>query len=196
VSLAGRRKPETKSASAAERSLRRSVVLTFPLAFAAHDLEEVFAAAPWSKQAADRVAKRHAVLALAVSRNALPISRKEMAVAVGVVTLACAGVTAVSLRNIDGELRSLQAALAAFSAHSLSHVAASIVLRGYTPGVATVPLVILPYSLWAWPRLRRAGVVTTRAEAVGAARTGIAFALPVALLGHVVARALTRTRLD
>lgn len=175
--------------------LRRTVVLTFPLAFAAHDLEGVLTAAAWSGQAAHRVAKRHPLVPSPPS-TVLPSSRKEIAVAVGVVATAVAGVTAVSLRSIDGELRLFQAALAAFSAHSLSHIGATIVFRGYTPGVATVPLVIVPYSLWAWPRLRRAGLVRTPAEAVRAARTGVALALPVTLLGHVLARALTRARVD
>ncbi len=92
-----------------------------------------------------------------------------MALAVGVVAVAVGGVTVASLRNLDGDLRLFRIALAAFSAHSLSHVGASALFRGYTPGVATVPLVIVPHTLWAWPRRRRTGLVTTTAETVRAA---------------------------
>jgi hypothetical protein len=80
-------------------------------------------------------------------------------------------------------LRLFQAALAAFSAHSLGHVGASVVFRGYTPGIATVPTVIVPYSLWAWRRLRRAGTCTTRTEGFRAARAGAGLAVAAALLG-------------
>jgi len=115
-----------------------------------------------------------------------------MVVAVGVVAAGAGGVKGASLRNLDGDLRLFQAALAAFSAHPVSHVGATMVFRGHTPGVATVLLVVVPYSLWAWPRLRRAGIVTTPAEAVRAACTAVALALPVTLLGHILARALAR----
>jgi len=125
--------------------------VTFPLAFAAHDLEEVLTAARWSENAAARLTRRHPRLGRALAA-ALPISTKEMAIAVGVVAAGVGGVTAASLRNLDGDLRLFQAALAAFSAHSLGHVGASVVFRGHTPGIATVPTVIVPYSLWAWRR--------------------------------------------
>jgi hypothetical protein len=121
-----------------------------------------------------------------------------MVIAVGVVAAGVGGVTAASLRNLDGDLRLFQAALAAFSAHSLGHVGASVVFRGYTPGIATVPTVIVPYSLWAWRRLRRAGTFTTRTEWFRAARAGVGLAVAAVLLGHVLARATTASagRLD
>jgi hypothetical protein len=170
---------------------RRSVVLTFPLVFAIHDLEELLVGPPWSEHAAERLRPRHPVLARAL-RHVLPISRTELTIAIGVVAAGVVGVTTVSLRDSDGDLRQLQAALAGFTAHSLGHVGASIVFRGYTPGVATVPFVVVPYSLWAWSRLWRAGVITTRGEAVRATRTGLAFALALALVGHGLARAVVR----
>ncbi|WP_425569479.1 HXXEE domain-containing protein [Nonomuraea salmonea] len=41
------------------------------------------------------------------------------------------------------------------------HLAQAALFRGYTPGVVTAPLVVLPYAVWAWRRLRAAGVPTT-----------------------------------
>ena len=174
----------------AERRRRKAVVLVFPLAFAAHDLEEVLAAPGWSERAAERMGARHPGVARALG-NAFPMSQREMTIAVAVVAAGAAGVTAASLRDLDGELQPLRAALGAFSAHSLTHLAASVVFRGYTPGLATVPLVIVPYSLWAWARLGRAGVVGSRADAIRAARTGLAVALPLAVFGHLIAREIT-----
>jgi hypothetical protein len=48
--------------------------------------------------------------------------------------------------------------VAAFAGHGVTHVLSSVAYGGYTPGVATVPLVIVPYSVWASRALRRAGV--------------------------------------
>jgi len=97
-------------------------------------------------------------------------------------------VTVASLRDLNGELNQLPAALAAFSTHSLTHVGASVAFRGYTPGLGTVPLVIVPYSLRAWPRLRRAGLIEMRRNVLKAMGSGAALASPLALFGHVVAR--------
>jgi len=166
-------------------------VLAFPLAFAVHDLEEVFAAPRWSQTAAARLTQRHPPLGRSLARL-LPVSKTEMGLAVGVVAVAVGGVTVASLRNLDGDLRLFQAALAAISAHSLSHVGASALFRGYTPGVATVPTVIVPYSLWAWSRLHRAGVVRDREDVLRMSATRAALALPVALFGHVLARFVVR----
>ncbi len=47
----------------ASRRQRRGVILTFPLAFAAHDLEEVVTAARWSETAASRLAQHDPTLA-------------------------------------------------------------------------------------------------------------------------------------
>ncbi len=168
-------------------------MLAFPLAFVAHDLEEVLTAAGWSETAASRLARRHPALARAVART-VPVSTKEMALAVGIVAVGVGGVTFVSLRNLDGDLRVFRTIVAAFSGHSVSHIGASVLFRGYTPGVVTVPLVIVPYSLWAGLRLRRSGLAQSRAHALRAARRGAALALPFALVGHVVARAVFRSR--
>jgi hypothetical protein len=172
---------------------QRAVVLAFPLAFAVHDLEEVLAAACWSRTAVARLAQRHPALGRALARL-LPVSKTEMGLAVGVVAVAVGGVTVASLRNLDGDLRLFQAALGAFSAHSLSHVGESALFRGYTPGVATVPAVVVPYSLWAWSRLHRAGVVGDREDVLRMSATGVALALPIALFGHVLARFVVRGR--
>jgi len=175
------------------RALRRSVALSFPLAFALHDLEELLCAQPWNERPSTRARARSLPLPVAVA-DALPVTSGEMAVAVGIVASGVAAITASSVRNLDGDLRPLKAALAAFSAHSISHVGASIAFRGYTPGVATVPLVIVPYSLWAWPRVWRAGLVRPRREVARALATGAVLAMPLTLGAQVLAHVALRTR--
>lgn len=69
------------------------------------------------------------------------------------------------------------------------HLGQAALVRGYTPGVVTAPLVVLPYSVWAWRRLRAAGVP---AAGWSSAVSGLAM-LPLALAGvHGAARLVTR----
>jgi hypothetical protein len=76
------------------------------------------------------------------------VTTPQMAVAVGVVGVGVAVTTGSARRDLEGELGLLPAALAAYTAHgaTLSSPRSSAA----TPGVATVPLVIAPYSIWAW----------------------------------------------
>src|SRR3954469_21008021 len=78
-----------------------------------------------------------------------------MAVAIGVVASGVAAATRSGWRQLDGDLGGLPAALAASTGHGATHLIQSALLRSYTSGVATVPLVIAPYSWWAWRTLRR-----------------------------------------
>ena len=52
------------------------------------------------------------------------------------------------------------AVLAVFLLHVFTHLAQSIVLRMYTPGVVTAVLIALPYSLYAFYRLLQENVVS------------------------------------
>ena len=53
----------------------------------------------------------------------------------------------------NGHSAFYQVALAAFGAHALLHLGQSALVRGYTPGVLTAPVIVLPFSLWAWSTL-------------------------------------------
>ncbi len=68
-------------------------------------------------------------------------------------------------------------ALDAFGLHGLVHLAQAGLVRGYTPGSATSALVVVPFTLWARHRLRRAGVLRPtrpRDLAVGLGLAGVA----------------------
>ncbi|MFG2559593.1 HXXEE domain-containing protein [Streptomyces sp. NPDC048496] len=79
--------------------------------------------------------------------------------------------------------------LVGFGLHGIVHMAQALAYRGYTPGVATAPTVVIPYSLWAVRRLKAAGI---ESGGVGAAAATLAF-LPVAVAGaHGLARRLNR----
>jgi hypothetical protein len=101
------------------------------------------------------------------------------------VSAGVAGATAAALR---GHPRPFLAALAAYSLHGLTHLGLSALLRGYTPGIATVPLVVVPYSVWAWSVLRRGGV--DAAQVRRSAVTGTALLPPLLVGAHALGRLL------
>ncbi|AXX31028.1 putative integral membrane protein [Actinosynnema pretiosum subsp. pretiosum] len=149
----------------------KSVTWGLLAAWVAHDLEELATTSPWSR-----------------AHRAVPtVGRVESAVAIGAVGVVMAVAAAEGART-GGRSRLFQAALAGFGLHAVTHVAASAVFRGYTPGVLTAPTVVAPFALWAWRRLRREGVWT------GGGRPALA-AFPLVVGGaHVLARRVARGR--
>ena len=137
------------------RDLRLAVALSFPIAFAVHDAEEVLAAADWQRRAPALLRARFPRVTDRVV-DAVAVSPRRMKDAVAVVSCAVAAVTAVSLKQLDGPPRLLRSAVAVFGAHSITHLLQAVVLRSYTPGVATAVAVVAPYSAWAWRALNKA----------------------------------------
>lgn len=168
----------------------RTVVWSFPVAFALHDTEEVLAAGAWGESAAERLRARWPDCPERVIQ-AVTVTGPEAAVAVGLVGTGVLGTTALAASGHDRHLRSFQAMLAAFSLHGLVHLVQAIAFRGYTPGVVTVPVVIAPYSWWAWRRLGQAGVADVPLVA-RLAGPGLAGAYAAVLAGHLLGRALLR----
>jgi len=82
-----------------------------------------------------------------------------------------------------GRGRVFQASLLGFGLHAGTHIAQSIALRRYTPGLVTTPLVVVPYSVWAWRRLKRSGVPIAPSDQ----RLNLALAAVVPL-AHAIAR--------
>jgi hypothetical protein len=92
----------------------------------------------------------------------LNVSQRHVDVAIGLVGLVVLTAAADGART-GGRSGLYQRVLAAFGWHAVGHVAQSVVTRGYTPGVATSPLIVAPFALWATRRLRAAGVDRTNA---------------------------------
>ena len=169
------------------RRLRTAVVLTFPLAFALHDLEEVLAAGAWGRRAPRLVRQRFPGVPDRVA-DATAVGTGQMAVAVGVVGAGVTVVTWSGWRHRDDGLGLLPPALGAFAAHGVTHLLGTAALRAYTPGVLTVPLVVAPWSAWAGWALRRAGGtrVPTAGELLGAAAATVALVGGGQVLGAAV----------
>ncbi|TDO69178.1 uncharacterized protein with HXXEE motif [Kribbella sp. VKM Ac-2571] len=141
-------------------------------AWIAHDLEEL-ATMPSFSQQPDLPAPLTKVL---------PMSRSEAATAIGLTGVAIAAASAAGAAT-GGRSKFFQASLMGFGLHAGTHLAQSVVLRRYTPGLVTTPLVVIPFSLWAWHRLKAAGVPIAPTDR----RLTIALAAIVPL-SHAIAR--------
>ncbi|MER7499915.1 HXXEE domain-containing protein [Nonomuraea pusilla] len=152
-------------------------------AWAVHDAEELATMAGWARRARPRLER----LFPRVPWQRLEVSQRQVTTAIALMGGVMAGASALGART-GGRSPVFQAALAGFGAHGVVHLAQAAVTRGYTPGVVTSPLVVIPFSLWAWRRLRESGVA---AGAGGATAAGLA-ALPAVAAGvHVLAHALS-----
>jgi len=189
---------------------RLLVAMTFPLAFLAHDLEEVLTAGHWQRTGAAALRRRFPRAPERLIDVAVP-SPRQMTIAVGMVGLGVLSATGTALIDLAsareqaasgapaatrpaGEMRLFRVALAAFTTHGITHLASSAGLRSYTPGVVTVPLVIAPYSLWAWRTLRASGLRPDPRELAGTVAAGTAVTFPLVVGAQLLARALSRGR--
>ena len=116
-------------------------------AWIVHDLEEL-ATMPSFSQQPDLPAPLTKVL---------PMSRREAATAIGLTGVAIAAASAAGAAT-GGRSKFFQASLMGFGLHAGTHLAQSVVMRRYTPGLITTPLVVIPFSVWAWRRLKTEGV--------------------------------------
>ncbi|MGW1227341.1 HXXEE domain-containing protein [Streptomyces sp. NPDC002530] len=157
-------------------------------AWAANDLEEIATMAGWLRTARPRLRKRLPWVPERIWRRT-DLGRREITTAIGLMGCLIAVAAADGART-GGRSPLFGSVLVGFGVHGAVHLAQSAAYGGYTPGVATAPTVVVPYSLWALRRLRAAGVE------VGGGRSAAGLALlPVAVLGaHAAARVLSGPR--
>ncbi|MEU9374463.1 HXXEE domain-containing protein [Streptomyces sp. NPDC048255] len=167
---------------------------TVPLAFATlgllaawavHDLEEVATTARWSRTRVPVLRERHPRVPDRIWRRLEGVDGREFATAVGFMGLVVAAASADGHRT-GGRSAFYQSALTGFGLHGLVHLGQAAATRGYTPGVVTSPLVVVPFTLWARGRLRRAGVL--RPARVRDAVQGLALAAVATAAAHAAAR--------
>jgi hypothetical protein len=163
-----------------------------------HDLEELLTMQRWSRQAPEqladaiptrvadvlpsRVAVTLAPRVVTTAEKVLPMSTAEAATAIGITGLAMAAASAAGAAS-GGRSKFFQASLMGFGLHAGTHIAQSLALRRYTPGLVTTPLVVIPFSVWAWRELKRSGVPIAPSDA----RLNLALAAVVPL-SHAIAR--------
>ncbi|WP_427895809.1 HXXEE domain-containing protein [Kribbella sp. GL6] len=112
----------------------------------------------------------------------LPMSRTEAATAIGLTGVAMAAASAAGAAT-GGRSKFFQASLLGFGLHAGTHLAQSVALRRYTPGLVTTPLVVIPFSVWAWRRLQASDVPIAPSDR----RLNLALAAVVPI-AHAIAR--------
>ncbi|MFJ8810185.1 HXXEE domain-containing protein [Streptomyces sp. NPDC102490] len=176
-----------KNSSGDER-VEGAVTLGLLAAWALHDLEELATVPGWWRRNLPALRERYPAVPEAVWRRAGAVDGREFAVAVGAMAAVVASASVAGALT-GGRSAAYQTALGAFGLHGLVHLAQAGLVRGYTPGSATSPLIVVPFTLWARRRLRRAGVLRATRPRDLAVGLGLAGAATVA--AHGVARRLT-----
>ena len=146
-------------------------------AWAVHDAEELATMGGWLDRNRPRLRARFPRVPDPVW-DRLRVSPAQARIAIGAMGVVMAAAAARGAQT-GGRSPFYQAALVGFGLHAGGHVAQTALVRGYTPGVVTAPLVVAPFSVWAWSRLRDAGIAQRPGPT---AATALAL-LPVAVAG-------------
>jgi hypothetical protein len=170
-------------------ALGKQATLGLFAAWMAHDLEEWFTIGPWSR---DHVRSNFSLGRWTMLRW-LQSGVSDDHVHVGITIIGgLVAAAAVAGSCTGGRARFFQASVAAFGLHGFGHLALSAGFWGYTPGVVTASTIVIPYSVWAWRELGRAGVRPSAKRSMVDASIA-AMLLPVVLVGtHTIAAILTR----
>lgn len=123
-------------------------------AWALHDTEEVVMVPRWVRTEVPELRKRFPRVPETVWRRLESVDAREFTTAVAAMAVVLAAACADGQRT-GGRSAVYQTALNAFGLHGLVHLAQAAALRGYTPGSATTPVLVLPFTVWARGRLRR-----------------------------------------
>jgi hypothetical protein len=126
------------------------------VAWLVHDVEELVTMPYWGRRNADRLRRRYPRVPERVW-HLIDFSPAHVYLAIGMVGVVMLAAAWDGART-GGRSAVFQIALAGFGLHGLVHLGQSALARGYTPGVLTAPVVVLPFSLWAWWALARHGV--------------------------------------
>ncbi|MFM9367249.1 HXXEE domain-containing protein [Streptomyces sp. Da 82-17] len=168
-----------------------AVTLGLFAAWLLHDLEELATVPRWTRTRVPELRRRFPQVPERLWRSMAGMQRREFGLAMAGVGLVVASAAAEG-RRTGGRSAYYQSVLNGFGLHGLVHLAQAAAVRGYTPGSATSPLLVVPFTLWARGRLRRAG--TLRPTRPRDAAISLAIAGAVAAGAHTAARRVLGTR--
>ncbi|QNS03832.1 HXXEE domain-containing protein [Streptomyces xanthii] len=177
--------------SSIDEKVSAAVTLGLFAAWALHDTEELVAGPRWVRENVPVLRERWPGVPDGVWRAVEGVDEREFGVAVGVMA-GIVGAGAVAGWASGGRSAAYQAMLNGFGLHGLVHMGQALAVRGYTPGVATSPTLVVPFAVWARGRLKRAGVL--RAGRGWDAVAGLAWAGAATVVSHGVARRVVRAR--
>ncbi|MBZ4318278.1 HXXEE domain-containing protein [Streptomyces huiliensis] len=169
--------------------LAPAVTLGLLAAWAVHDAEELATMNRFVRTRVPALRARHPRVPERAWRAVESMGGREFPVAVAAVAVFI-GAAAAEGHRTNGRSAFYQTALDGFGLHGLVHLAQAAATRGYTPGAVTTPLVVLPFTVWARGRLRRAGVL--RPASPRRAAAGLAVAGAAAFGSHALARRVLR----
>lgn len=186
MARAPRRKFSGSAAAADGGAVPAAVSWGLFAAWAVNDVEELLTMAPWSRAAVPRLRARFPRVPARVWSR-MELTQPHVNTAIGLMALLMAAAAADGART-QGQSAFFRTVLAGFGLHGVVHMAQTAAYRGYTPGVATSPTIVIPYSVWALTRLRRAGLPPASST------LGLAL-FPLVTGGvHALARRLTEAR--
>lgn len=152
------------------------------VAWAVHDAEELVTMAATSRRV---FARAPDWLPVPESLRTRGLSQTHVNLSIGLVALPMALASIQGMRT-RGKSRWFRGALLAFGLHGFTHLANSVAAQGYTTGVATALVIVIPYWLLARRVLRRYGL-----DAVDRGTTVAAIAMgPLTIGAHLVAAKL------
>lgn len=128
-----------------------------PSIFLLHDAEEIATVAPWLRD-------HRAVLPTAMHPFA-DVTTEQFELGVGLILLAVLVTTLHAVRCARAGARSIPFLLVvgALVANGVTHLGQAAAFRGYTPGLVTAVLLVIPYGIGLGEQLRTVGMVSRRA---------------------------------
>lgn len=169
------------------------VIRTSPIVFLLHDVEEVLTVEQFWRE------NRYGLPIPEMLKDRIQITTVEMAAAVTCVfVLGClASCPATKSSEPETRMEVYGTTLSIRLINALAHLAGTLVLRRYTPGVTTAVTVVLPYTLYVFHRLHKkkllAGYALLRSVVLGAL-LHLPVVLGVQAAGKPLARLLYRSK--
>jgi hypothetical protein len=152
-----------------------------PVVFLVHDGEELLTIVPWLRA---HGASLPAAVQPLTDVTAPQLALAMLALFAGLVIAAVHGVH----RARQGARSTLFLVLAgALAANGLTHLGQALVFRGYTPGLITALLVVLPYGYGLGRQLRSHGMLSMRAWMTVVA-VGVLLQVPIIVVTLLLAR--------
>ncbi|MBS4176507.1 HXXEE domain-containing protein [Lederbergia citrea] len=126
-----------------------TVIWLFPIIFMFHDLEEIITVENFMTKYKNRVPKT------VLERLALTIKKKlgmksaQLSITAVWILLIISFITFMTAYHlpIGGNFLLFTAVLNVFFLQTFSHIGQTVIFRGYTPGVITALVIVIPYSL-------------------------------------------------
>lgn len=150
-----------------------------PVSWLVHDVEEILAIERWSRRSKRWVEANEISGLQRRIVETLATTRRQFSIAVVLVGIVVVVATVAGVSDPTGVgILVYTAILGGYFAHAFVHLGQSLVVRGYTPGLVTAAVVVIPASLVLYRRLFGTGLVGLKTATV-AGLVGVLLFVPV-----------------